>query len=373
MHSVYVHIPLCRKKCPYCDFVSFAKSQFNEEQYLKLLLEELNLRHKELGAGLTTIYFGGGTPSLLKPDFFSYFLSELGNLTSFSADIEISIEANPESISGENLSRLKNAGINRVSLGVQSFNDSELITLGRLHDSEKAWDTIGEARAAGFSGLSIDLIFGIPGQTMATWRSTLDRAVSSPIDHLSLYPLTISSDCSWKKETNGDLPDDDIVADMYGLACKSLESKGFLQYEISNFAQTGSECAHNLNYWECGDYLGVGAGAHSKIDDRRSWNTPRLDLYTQQILCGELPIEGAEVLDSETMTAEKLILNLRLNKGLDLLELEETSGSNELTRLLPKLKEMKNLGLIDMNSDNIRLTNKGRFIANEVFVELLPG
>lgn len=371
MHSIYVHIPFCNRKCPYCDFASY-KMEPDWQKYLELLLEEINLTDRRLTDPLDTVYFGGGTPSLLPVEFYFNILNKLTHETSYADNAEITIEANPGTMDKKWLAEASNAGINRLSIGVQSLHDTELQTLGRNHDSLISRQAIQEAQENGFKNISLDLIFGIPGQTIDSWRQTLSMAVDNKPDHISLYPLTISKDCSWDYEKNGHLPDEDLVADMYDAAFDILEGAGLWQYEISNFARPGYESRHNLNYWYGGNYVGLGVSAHSKIENTRYWNTMNLRDYEQSLKENLSPIKDSEQLGAELMLAEKLILNLRLNRGIDLDEFKAGIDSYSLVDYDTKFKDLADMGLININNDNISLTKRARFIANEVFVRLLP-
>lgn len=371
MRSLYVHVPFCKSKCPYCDFTSF-NIGVDTDKYLGFLLKELSFYREKFDLPIHSIYFGGGTPSILPAEFYMNFLRQLKGSIGVSEKAEVTLEANPGTIDRQWLSEIGQAGINRLSIGVQSFDDHELITLGRNHTAETAIKAIADAKHSGLNNISIDLMFGIPGQTVDSWKSTLNESVRQRPNHISIYPLTISGDCSWNFEKHGYLPDEDIVADMYADGCERLEEAGLAQYEISNFSTPGFECVHNLNYWAGGDYIGLGVSAHSKVEDTRFWNVTKFKEYESALLQGSVATDDSEKLDKELLLAEKLILQLRLNKGVDINHFIEENGAGNFQLFDSKLDELSQAGLIQIRDRNIRLTKRAKFMANHVFSELLP-
>lgn len=362
---VYVHAPFCHAKCPYCDFVSFAKKNINSDEYTNLIGKELLIRTEEIKnlkfEDFPTIYFGGGTPTLFNEEFFVKTIETIKDIFGEEIEdiIEITVEANPESCEFNKLRNLKFAGANRISLGVQSFCDNELQKLGRTHSAKKAIKTLGIIKNAGFENVSIDLIYGIPGQTLESWERTLEQASNSNVQHISIYSLTISGSSNWDYKKQGSLLEDDLVADMYEQACRLLLASGFHQYEISNFAKKGFKCLHNLNCWSGGDYVGVGVGAHSKNGNTRKWNIADYNGYKSCLKNGKLPIGGLEVLNKNSLYIEKLILGLRLNDGV------------YAPKFNAKVKDLMEFGMLEVENNHLKLTDRSRFISNEIFSELL--
>jgi oxygen-independent coproporphyrinogen-3 oxidase len=261
--SLYIHIPFCQRKCHYCSFVSYAGRENDMVNYIPALNRELILRLP--GYKIRTLYFGGGTPSLLTIEQIKSILATVNSICGTGIE-ETSLEANPGTVDIDYLRALRNSGINRLSLGIQSFNDSELDLLGRIHNSEQARQSIGYAREAGFDNLNLDIICGIPGQSLDSFKQTLTEAIAIKPEHISLYPLTLEEDTPmWHSIRSGKIsqPDADLAADQYELAEKLLDDAGFVHYEISNWAKPGFACRHNLVYWLCRPYIGAGVAAHS--------------------------------------------------------------------------------------------------------------
>lgn len=369
---IYIHVPFCRNKCPYCDFVSFTGRKADENKYAALIIKELMLRAEEIKSlnfkGSPTIYFGGGTPILLDENFFTETIELAKNILNKKTKkiVETTAEANPESCTLNKLRKIKSFGVSRVSLGVQSFNDNELRTLGRTHSADQAVEALCSIKEAGFKNINIDLIYGIPGQTLASWENTLSRIMNFNVQHVSIYPLTISGLSRWNYEDHGYLPDDDLVVDLYETACRILSNYGYSQYEISNFSKQGFKCLHNLNCWLGQDYTGIGIGAHSRIGNLRKWNTSDFDKYISSLNKDKFPVGGSEKIDDDFLSVERLILGLRLNEGIDI------SGLGIHKNLLhAKFTELIGLGMLEFKKNRLRLTDRSRFISNEVFSELL--
>jgi len=323
------------------------------------------MRAYPAGLPVHTINFGGGTPSLLSPEQLARVIAAARRHFQVSPEAEVSIEANPGGLDQAYFDGIRQAGVNRLSFGVQSFHAAELTMLTRRHSADEASSAAGLARAAGFDNVSLDFMYGLPGQSLDAWRATLDRALDLRPEHLSLYGLTIYDHLPLGRRVRaGELPaqDEDLMADMYELACDVLAAAGYQQYEISNWA-LGPElqCRHNLAYWRNTGYIGLGAGAHSYFDGRRYWNELRPAAYADKALAGESVISESETLTPAMHHAETAILGLRLNEGVDL-------TPSELDCLQPCLAA----GLLDLDGSHARLTLKGRLLSNEVFWRLLP-
>ena len=361
--ALYLHIPFCRTKCSYCDFNTYAGLEPLIPRYLEALAAEP--RRYPAGLAVQTINFGGGTPSLLSPCQLGGLIAAAGDHFAVDPDAEVTIEANPGGLDRAYFEGLLEAGVNRLSFGVQSFHAPELAMLARRHSAGEASDAVEAARAAGFTNISLDFMYGLPGHTLAAWRETLDRAVDVRPEHLSLYGLTVYDHLPLGRQVRaGELPlqDDDLTADMYELACDRVAAAGYQQYEISNWALTPElRCRHNRAYWRNSGYIGAGAGAHSYFAGRRYANEPKPGLYSDKSLAGNALAVQCEDIGPELARAETAILGLRLNEGIDL-------TTPELAVLGPCLEA----GLLEMDGAHARLTPKGRLLSNEVFWRLLP-
>ncbi|MEE0776349.1 MAG: radical SAM family heme chaperone HemW [Bacillota bacterium] len=370
METLYVHIPFCREKCNYCDFVSAKASRTQREAYLALLANEGEL-YRDLAPcqGLQTIFFGGGTPSLLSPENFSFLLEHFRDVFGFGQDMEITVEANPESVDAYYLKELFALGIKRVSFGAQAFQDHLLQSMGRRHTAKEIGKAVEAAIQGGFSNISIDLIYGLPRQTMAEWQESLREAVALPITHLSAYGLKLS-DCSpWGKLFDRGaliLPDDDLNGDMQLYSMKFLEECGLHRYEIANFAKNGHVCRHNLAYWRRKDYLGLGLNASSLLQNVRIRNVASHTSYKEAIERGSYPYEEREVLSPGEIMEEELFLPLRLTEGLNMVQFEEKYGYNFFTQKKGQMVKLLNAGLIKVEKGQLKLTNRGVLLNNEV-------
>ncbi len=367
--GIYVHIPFCQSKCPYCDFYSVEKDDDLINEFSDALLTEIQIHAKTKWKDrvYNTIYFGGGTPTLVSSETIKAVIKNLRTTFNISPRSEITIEANPETVSDDLLARVKAAGVNRVSVGVQSFDDGVLKTLGRIHDSAKASAAIDSAFKAGFERVSVDLIFGVPGQTIDSWRDTLWETVNKNPVHVSAYGLTIEKGTPFDTMVaSGELtlPDNDTQAEMYQEMCRVLVDAGFNRYEISNFAKFGYESMHNVKYWRDDVFLGLGPAAHSYDGERRMSHYKSMDKYLASIKKGKAPINFREKLDPLQRAEERLLLGLRLAEGIGYNIVKE--AINEET-----YEQMKNEGFLARKLNNIVLTEKGFLVADEVIVRLL--
>ncbi len=371
--ALYIHIPFCRRRCKYCSFVSFDSSEDNIPVYVNAVKKELELRSCD--CHIRTVYFGGGTPSLLSVEQLTEILYAIGKYFTVADNAEITIEANPGTVDYKYLAAIKAAGINRLSLGIQSFDNAELQMLGRIHSSKEAADAVKEAREAGFDNLNIDLIYGLPGQTVSGWKDNLLKAIKVDPEHISLYALTLEHEEALLKEIeSGELPEisADTAANQYELAEGLLQKHGYKHYEISNWAKPGRECRHNLVYWQEGAYMGAGAAAHSYIGKRRTGNTGDLDKYITSLSQNALPpLEVEEEITPELEVAESIILGLRLCDGICLEDFEKRFGIDIMKRYSRQIEELLDFGLIEIDKTYIRLTKRGRLLGNEVFWRFL--
>ena len=373
--ALYIHFPFCRRRCGYCSFVSYHGRESAIPEYVKVLKKELILR--ATGQRVCSIYFGGGTPSLLSPEQIHGILSVVHSHFTVDEAAEVTLEANPGTVDERYLTAIGKAGINRLSLGVQSLDNGELALLGRIHTASEARDAVQFARNARFTNLSLDLIYGLPGQTLQSWLKTLDEAIGLNLEHISLYPLTLEDDAPMRLAIQrGEMPplDSDLTADQYELAQDTLAARGYNHYEISNWAKQGYECRHNMVYWHNLPYLGAGVAAHSYIDGHRLANTTDLDSYLDAFSRNLLPArELDEEIGPELQLSETVILGLRLSEGIGLEDISRRFGIDLLRHYEQQVDETASLGLLECTSRRVQLTRRGRLLGNEVFWRFLPG
>lgn len=379
--SLYLHIPFCHTRCHYCDFNTYAGILPLREPYVRALLKEIALVGEEARQSggeprrARTIFFGGGTPSLLSVEQVTRLLETCRRAFLLDEDAEISLEANPGTLNGEQLKGLRAAGVNRLSMGAQSLDAELLKTLGRIHSPEEIVQAVQFARQAGFSSINLDFMFGLPGQTMRHWQKTLDQALKLRPEHLSLYSLIIEEGTpfyTWTHEGRITPGDEDLCADMYEYAEQRLRDEGYEQYEISNWSLPGHQCQHNLTYWRNLPYLGMGAGAHSCFAGRRFSDVLDPQDYIRRLNNGEWPIaESAEVARLQEMS-ETAFLALRTVQGLHLPAFEQRFGESFGHFVGERLRTVEEAGLLVHEQDWLRLSERGRLLGNEVFFRLLP-
>lgn len=378
--SVYIHIPFCASKCPYCDFNSVTAAQPPGDRYIQALGAELGgvVRREKLSQRpLASIYIGGGTPSLLSPAAIKKITGDVLAAFKHHAAIETTIEVNPDSITRAKLAGYKEAGINRLSIGMQSLNDGLLATLGRPHTGAQALHAYHWAQEAGFTNIGVDLIFGVPGQDVAEWREDVRRAIALAPQHLSLYGLTIEDGTPYAglfKEGRLNRPNEDDEHDMYTAATLLLIGAGYEHYEISNFALPGFQSVHNRGYWRGRDYIGLGAGAHSYLSypgfGRRWWNVAPPDDYMTRMEAGADPTAGSESLGRDEALTEAIMLGLRnLESGIDVRAFKERFAVT-LPEVFAGWRGIFEDGLLEKHSGGVRLTLRGAVLSNEVFVRL---
>ena len=384
--ALYLHIPFCDHRCAYCDFNAYAGMDDLIPAYVRALRRELRLwagaaRGYEVG----TVFFGGGTPSLLSPEEMTAILGDIGAGYAVRGDAEISMEANPGTVDVGKLRGFRAAGVNRLSLGVQSLDDGELGRLDRIHDAEAARRAFAEARAAGFDNVNLDLIFGLPYGSRESWGRTLEGAIGLGPEHLSLYALSVEEGTPLAASVSRGVeraPDGDEAADQYEDACARLGEAGYGQYEISNWALPGRECRHNLVYWRNEPYFGMGAGAHSCFGGRRFAVVRTPARYIELVEgAGEggggdapwaLPeVASVEEIASMTAMAETMMLGLRLNEGVTAARFMAKHGVGPRAVFAGAIDECVALGLLEDDGAVLRLSERGRLLGNEVFVRFL--
>lgn len=371
--GIYVHIPFCVGKCPYCSFNSRPTRPGDIEPYLVALREEIALR-LAAGDAADTLYFGGGTPTILEPAQLAALIRDLAARLAVAEGAEITVEANPDTLAPDHLAQLREAGCNRLSIGVQSFDDAILITLGRNHNAARAVKAIEDARRAGWQNVSIDLIYGVPGQSVRQWVGTLERAVALGPEHISAYCLTVEDPSEFHcRQAAGEVigVGEDAELEMHAAAREMLCAVGYEHYEISNFALPGRRCRHNEKYWRGEDYIGLGAGAHSSVGGVRWANAGTVEDYTDMLRRGAAPVAYAERLAARRGMDEGLTLALRTADGADLASLSARYGRDAWVQYRMIICELARAGLAVSEGSRLGLTEKGMALANEVAVRVM--
>ena len=373
--SLYVHLPWCVRKCPYCDFNSHAAhGEIPEQAYVDALLRDLEHELPQVeGRTIQTIFLGGGTPSLFLPESIAHLLAGIRARVSLAPDAEITLEANPGTVDLGRFKGFRAAGINRLSIGIQSFDDEKLKALGRIHGRAEALRAAQAARAAGFDNLNLDLMFGLPGQTLEQALADVRAAIEQQPTHLSVYQLTIEPNTLFHAKPPM-LPDDDAIWDMQQAILAELAAAGFKQYEVSAYARPGFECRHNLNYWQFGDYLGIGAGTHGKLTHdgaiTRTWKLKRPEDYLDKAGT-TMTIGGTQTLTPDDAAFEFMLNALRLTGGFPAALFAERAGL-PFSIIEPALRQAEAKGFIVRNVDTIRPTATGRRLLNDVLILFLP-
>ncbi|MCI0330136.1 MAG: radical SAM family heme chaperone HemW [candidate division Zixibacteria bacterium] len=377
--GLYIHFPFCSKICPYCDFYVLRESKAKRTAFLSYYEKELKLlseRKQELfSQKLETIYFGGGTPSLLEAGQFAILLKLTKKYFAVFSNAEISLEANPNDLLGNKSEAFHRLGINRLSIGVQSLNENELKALGREHSARQAAEAAQNVRNSGFENFNIDLIFGVPGQTLISWEQTLEKAVKGRPAHISTYSLTIEERTSFYKLQQAgklQLPPDEICQEMYLRGVEFLEKEGYGQYEISNFARSGFQSRHNRNYWQRKSYLGLGPSAHSFFSNQRWANVRSLPIYQRKLDAGQPPREFEEDIDQRKAIEEALLLGLRQKEGIGLENLKVEFGYDVEKEKGALLNRLAVQNFVQKENGRLRLTPLGFYVSDKIVSELFP-
>lgn len=375
--SFYVHIPYCVKRCGYCDFNTYTPSELREggtlemvsNDYIDAVLKEIEIAKRTAPGAVPTIFFGGGTPSLLPAHDLGRVITAIKSGWSVSPNCEITLEANPDSVDASKLMAFREAGFNRVSFGMQSAQPHVLATLDRTHNPENVLRAIEGARAAGFSSVSVDLIYGTPGESLDDWRSTVESALALGVDHISAYALIVESGTKLANQIKrGELsmPDDDLMADMYLLVDRLAQESGLSWYELSNWSKPGHESQHNIAYWKNSNWWGLGPGAHSHKDGVRWWNIKHPTAYKAALFAGTTVIAESEVLTPSQLADEAIMLPIRMREGIALANL----SPEQISRVSP-YSQSGHVDPLKWESGILQLTPEGRLIADRIVRELV--
>ena len=377
--AFYIHIPYCVKRCGYCDFNTYTPSELKiteglaqiSNSYIDLLLMETKAAKVQVGqsANVPSIFFGGGTPSLMQPDDIGRVISTIKSEFILLPDAEITMECNPDTVTKESLAAFRAIGVNRVSFGMQSAVKHVLATLDRTHNPENLLQVTTWAQEVGFSEISVDLIYGTPGESLADWQTSIDAALALPITHISAYALIVEEGTKLAAQIKrGEVAqvDDDLTAEKYLVADKAFTAAGFEWYELSNWAKSGSLSKHNLAYWLGDNWWGAGPGAHSHLNGKRFWNVKHPNLYKERVLANQSPVADSEVLEELQIESERLMLSLRLPSGVDKQSLNELQLAE-----LSSYVESGHLDQANWNQGRATLTLDGRLIADRILRQIL--
>lgn len=371
--GVYVHIPFCRHRCHYCDFNTYEGLDDLFEAYVDALIADI-ARWPHEARRATSVFFGGGTPTLLPPSEIGRILAAVDEAFGIDGGAEVTVEANPETVTPSSLRELRATGVARISLGVQSLVAPVLAQLGRTHDAATALGALDAARAAGFDDVNLDLIYGSPWETTEQWATTLQGVVEREPDHISAYALTVEEGTPLHTlVATGRVRDvdPDVQADRHAMTEEVLASAGFVRYEVSNWARPGRASAHNVLYWSAGDYAGFGAGAHGHLEGLRWWNERLPRVFIERVMEEKPTIAGEESLSPDARAGEALMLGLRLRSGIERAGYVARFGSDALDARREGLDRLESDGLLIADADTLRLTERGTMLANEVAARLL--
>lgn len=395
MLGLYIHIPFCESKCFYCDFNSYKMKNNNEKEiYIKNLIREMKLYKEDFkDKEFSSIFLGGGTPSILEPIEIKNIFKEIYENFNIKEGAEITIECNPETLNKEKLIAFKESKVNRLSIGLQTTQNKNLKYIGRIHTYETFEKNYIEAKSLGFENINIDLMYSLPNQTFEEFKESIDKVIKLNPSHISAYSLILEEDTRLFKmyENNEfELNSDELDLKIYNYTIEKLKESGYNQYEISNYAKDGQECIHNITYWKCENYLGLGAGAsgYIKINNKnkennyrnislesnkeiRYKNIEKISDYNKYLEENKKPITEEEILSNKDKIEENIIMNLRMNEGINISEFNKKFGINFVERYKSILEKLQKQNLININKTNIFFTQKGREISNSVFLEFL--
>ncbi|MDI9475464.1 MAG: radical SAM family heme chaperone HemW [Natronincolaceae bacterium] len=373
--ALYIHIPFCQKKCNYCDFNSYSGKQHLIRDYIEALKKEIRMNKNVLDSNkISTIFFGGGTPSILEGDQIVIIMDTITKYCDIEENAEVSIEANPGTLSHDKLAKYYDSGINRLSIGLQACQNDLLKTLGRIHSFEDYLENLKEAREIGFSNINTDLMFSLPGQSKEDLEECLERVVSLNIPHISAYSLIIEEGTlfgDWVDNKTIILPDEEIQLEMYHSTIRYLKEKNYIHYEISNFAKPGFQCRHNMTYWHNEPYLGLGAGSHSYLNKKRFNNVNDIEKYIYLVKNERTPVENEIDVSDKDEIGETMFLGLRLIEGISVKKFIERFNASPFEIYREQIEKFSAQGLLEYDKANIRLTQRGIDLSNVVFREML--
>ena len=366
--GLYVHIPFCVKKCNYCDFCSFSElDQNTREKYIDKLCLEID-SYKAKNLEIDTIFFGGGTPTTLTSEEFGHIVDHIKRSFIIDDNVEFTVEANPGTTNKEKMEKFIECGVNRFSIGLQSIHEKELKKLGRIHGFDDFVRTFNDLRNLGINNINVDLMYGIPYQTLESFEKTLDTVLNFNPEHLSVYGLILEEGTPFYFERNSlSVPSVDIECDMYFLTAKKLAENGYVHYEISNYSKPSRESIHNMKYWTCNEYIGVGVSAHSCFEGKRYANTSDITEYIKS----PVHVDSSKKLDVDSLKYEYAMLALRLKKGFSLEEYNTIFSENFIYGREELINKLVSFGYMEFNDDNISLTEKGFYVSNSILTELL--
>ena len=390
MLGLYVHIPFCVKKCKYCDFNSYKMDIDSKKRYIEDLKIEMELYSNKLykdnkyknkeccslnkNDKITSIFVGGGTPSILTSDEIREVFISIKEMFDIDENAEITIECNPGTLTLEKLKTMKEIGINRLSIGLQAIQEKHLNFIGRIHTYEEFEKNYKDALSVGFKNINIDLMYSLPNQTLCDWKETLEKVVHLNPTHISAYSLILEEGTelyNMYESNKFELIDENVDIDMYEYTINYLKSKGYNQYEISNYSKEGYNCEHNILYWECEHYIGIGAGASGYINENRYNNVESLEDYHLSLVKREKPIQENEILSKKDMIEEKIFMGLRMNKGIKFEDFKKKFGIDFREKYNKQIEMLLARKLINQSFEGIQLTQKGREISNSVFIEFM--
>ena len=372
--GIYIHIPFCTEKCIYCDFYSLTKHENQIDTFVERLCKEIRLKSSiiDLKWKIDTIFIGGGTPSLLEPFHIEKIIKNLDNTFNLNYLNEFTIEANPSEFNIKKMKTFNELGVNRVSFGFQSLNNEILKFLTRWHTPEDCIRAYKNARTAGFENINIDMIYGIPNQSILQWEKDLNHIIDLNPEHISAYSLTVEKNTPLHTYVSSNkiiMPQEKIDIDMYSHTMEALNNGHYIQYEISNYSQKGKECKHNLHYWKRDPYLAFGPSAHGYYDNKRYWNIRNLNQYIKKIDSNHLPIDDLEVLNEENIFNEMIINGLRISEGINMSKIKSKFSKQTYKSLTSKINDWSSH--IEKSNGKIKLTKKGYFIADEITLDLM--
>ena len=374
--SIYIHIPFCVRKCAYCDFTSFPGRGAQMEAYLSAVCREMRAQAAFFGRRrVRTVFLGGGTPTLMTGEQAQRLLDALRACFNLAPDAEITMEGNPGTVTAQSLVAYRAAGVNRLSLGVQSLDDGLLAAIGRIHTAAQAHEAVSMARAAGFENVNLDLMLGLPGQSVAQWERTLEEAIALAPEHLSCYSLIVEEGTPLSAQLErgecAPLPDEDALCRMDEITAQWTAQAGFARYEVSNYAKPGCECRHNIVYWACEPYLGLGCAAHSDMDGRRFYNPSDWAGYLRMAQSGTTARDAEGESTRQERMFERMMMGLRMVRGVDCARFARDFGAQPEEVWKEALARDVRVGLMERRGDYLRLTHRGMQVMNSVLVELL--